>query len=759
MKKYFHVKTWIITFFIILIAFVISIGFFIYELNIDIHTVKADANSFISTWDTRNTSAGSSASNQIKLPLESGGTYNFTVNWGDGNTDTITIYNQAEVTHTYASEGSYEIIIDGTIKGFRFDNTGDRLKIINISQWGSLNVGNNGRYFYGCENLNSSATDSLDLTGTTNLSLMFGNAINFNGNISNWNVSGATNMNRMFFGSENFNQDISSWDVSSVTSMVYMFSHALSFNQDISSWDVSSVTNMGSMFLGANSFNQDISSWDVSSVTNMSRMFAYNLSFNQDINSWDVSNVTNMREMFREVTTFNQNIGNWDVSSVTDMTFMFESVTLSSANYDSILIGWNSLPSLKSGVQFSGGNSKYCNGETARQNMIDNYGWTITDGGKDCGVGSDYNVSGWAWSENYGWISFNCNDASCASSDYGVDLNEDSGSFSGWAWSDNLGWINFGDPLYDSVSGEITGFAWVYSLAGLGGIRMDDDDTDDDYGYGVYIDGNGDFHGWAWSDKIGWISFNCADTDDNCANSDYKVTVTLESSINQAPVVTLEEETFGDPCSGFLQVNLSWIFFGPEVDDSQSAWLVQIDELGGNFIDPIEGHNLNAWFNGGASSLVFDEITYPADLDYNQNYIYRVKVKDSEGLESDWAEGTFTTYEHKYPEVSFATVPAGPTVDKEFSLVGIGTWYDSSNNDNSCQIGEDLYCNFSWTLPAGAILIEGDLNASSTIKVIYPANLEDTTTSLTVEKDGYVCTDEHEIGFSLPLPDWQEIKP
>jgi len=40
-----------------------------------------DPTSFISTWDTTNTSTGSSNSDQIKLPLVSNGTYNFTVDY------------------------------------------------------------------------------------------------------------------------------------------------------------------------------------------------------------------------------------------------------------------------------------------------------------------------------------------------------------------------------------------------------------------------------------------------------------------------------------------------------------------------------------------------------------------------------------------------------------------------------------------------------------------------------------------------------
>ena len=52
-----------------------------------------------------------------------------------------------------------------------------------------------------------------------------------------------------------------------------MFNYALDFNHDISVWDVSSVTDMSYMFSSADSFNQDISDWDVSSVTSMGSMF------------------------------------------------------------------------------------------------------------------------------------------------------------------------------------------------------------------------------------------------------------------------------------------------------------------------------------------------------------------------------------------------------------------------------------------------------------------------------------------------------
>ena len=102
--------------------------------------------SFVSRWDTIR--GGVSSSTQIKFPLVSSGTYDFTVDWGDGTTDTITSYDQAEVTHTYISEGTYSVVIDGTLTGWQFNNAGDEEKLTNITQWGNLSLGNSGGYFY-----------------------------------------------------------------------------------------------------------------------------------------------------------------------------------------------------------------------------------------------------------------------------------------------------------------------------------------------------------------------------------------------------------------------------------------------------------------------------------------------------------------------------------------------------------------------------------------------------------------------------------
>ncbi|TKJ20508.1 MAG: hypothetical protein CEE43_12585, partial [Promethearchaeota archaeon Loki_b32] len=258
--------------------------------------IAQDPDEFLSVWDTIKTSSGSSGSNQVHLPLQSSGTYNFMVDWGDESNEMITIWNQTAVTHTYASKGVYTINITGTIIGWRFNNGGDRLKILEIQQWGCLRLGNSGRYFYGCSNLELIATDNLNLMGTANLYQTFANCGNLgnSGNMNGWNVSSVTDMSNMFEGASSFNQSIGNWDVSSVTDMSYMFYYVSSFNQPIDSWNVSSVTDMSSMFRFASSFNQPIDSWNVSSVTDMSSMFRFASSFNQPIVSWDVSSVKNM---------------------------------------------------------------------------------------------------------------------------------------------------------------------------------------------------------------------------------------------------------------------------------------------------------------------------------------------------------------------------------------------------------------------------------------------------------------------------------
>ena len=288
---------------------------------------------FISTWTT--TSDGES----IILPLTSGGTYNFTVDWGDGSgIDTITAYNDADATHAYASAGTYTVTIDGTITGWSFVvQTAQRNKIKTISNWGGLTL-NAISCFESCQELEITANNAPTLAGSPpTMARMFYDCQKIVNIGTGWDVSSVQDFQYALSGCPLMNAtDTVNWDTSSATNFNNFFYYSYVFNQDISGWNTSNVTNMSGMFRNGRSFNQNIGAWDTSSVTTMSYMFsgvneANPLPFNQNIGGWNVSNVTNMSNMFLFATSFNNGgsdtIKNWNTSSVNNITNLFNTAT------------------------------------------------------------------------------------------------------------------------------------------------------------------------------------------------------------------------------------------------------------------------------------------------------------------------------------------------------------------------------------------------------------------------------------------------
>ena len=273
--------------------------------------------------------SGTSGSNQFTLPAT--GTY--TVDWGDGVVQTLS----GAQTHTYPAAGQYAIKISGGLTAVTFANGGDRLKLLEIQNWGDIAWTSMLDAYYGCANMDVTATDAPNLSGVTTMRFMFRGSSSLVGNSSfnNWDVSNVNDMTYLFFQCSLFNQPIGNWNTGNVTTINGIFYQAASFNQPIGSWDVSNVTNMSDAFLQSG-FNQPIGDWDVSSAVSMTRMF-YQCGFNQPIGNWDTSNVTTMQEMFRGATSFNQPIGNWDTSNVTNMAVMFRDAT----SFNQPIGSWN----------------------------------------------------------------------------------------------------------------------------------------------------------------------------------------------------------------------------------------------------------------------------------------------------------------------------------------------------------------------------------------------------------------------------------
>ena len=287
------------------------------------------SNNFVSTWTT------TGADQTVTLPLssKSGVSYDFTINWGDGTIETVS---SAAASHEFASAAEYTITVTGTIKGFTFNNSGDKTVITSITKWGTFDLFNTGS-FYGCSNLDITATDgptvSIDDLGET-----FRNAAKLT------SIGG-----------------VSSWDTSGVTDFTQMFRSATEYNQDIGSLNVSSAEKVDRMFYGASKFNQDIGSWDTGNVISSSYMFYNAEAFNQDLSDWDIEELTYAKRMFQLANA------------------------LSTTNYNLLLDGWAS-QSVQPNVKFHAGDATYdestggVNGSDSRSNLVTS-GWTITDGG------------------------------------------------------------------------------------------------------------------------------------------------------------------------------------------------------------------------------------------------------------------------------------------------------------------------------------------------------------------------------------------
>ena len=281
---------------------------------------------FISQWTV------STDGETITLPLRSGFSYNFSVDWGDNSTSEIDAHDDTDKTHTYAVSGDYTVTITGVVEAWYFNAQGDRNKITSVTDLGDVGWKNLNSAFKGCENLVGFAGGNV--SEVTDMGGMFYAASSVTPEISHWDVSSVTDMSYMFQDANRAAPDVSEWVVSSVEDMTFMFRGATAAEPDVRDWNVSNVTSMRGMFFDATMANPDVSQWVVSSVADMTYMFRGATSADPNVSNWDVSSVTSMQEMFFDATTANPNVSTWVVSSVTSMQSMFRGATSADPDVD-----------------------------------------------------------------------------------------------------------------------------------------------------------------------------------------------------------------------------------------------------------------------------------------------------------------------------------------------------------------------------------------------------------------------------------------
>ena len=309
---------------------------------------------FVTVWDTSIVQAESIHANdsatlsttQLQIPVDLNDyTYNYIIDWGDGSEPEEL---QSHAFHDYGASGVYQVKIIGEYPHFSskdIDLGSDAIKLIDVARWGDQSWVSMYESFRNCENLVAfSAGDTPDLSGVIDMSWMFDSAVNFNG-------------------------DISEWDVSALENATFMFSYALSFNSNISSWDTPSLTNMRGMFSSAEAFNQDITGWDVSSVTDMGLLFSNALLFDQNLGGWDISSV-----------------GPPNSFGGGSMVNMLQWAGLSVENYDATLEGWaNQADAPTDIVLFSAGLQYSSEGKVWRDQLVAK-GWNIINDSQVFGI-------------------------------------------------------------------------------------------------------------------------------------------------------------------------------------------------------------------------------------------------------------------------------------------------------------------------------------------------------------------------------------
>ena len=303
---------------------------------------------FVFTVNTALTATNSTGDTEYSIPIYSSQSpsdtgdrvFDITVDWGNGdaperfvnthgfpNNSYIRIQENNQPTKDYGTPGIYQISITGDFSeclgrsSYSHNQGKDKLKLLEIKNWGQLKL--SYRAFYNCVNMTCTATDTPGVAADA------------------W---GRKQPRQAFYNTPLFNTDsLNNLDMSGVTRISYMFKNAPKFNGDIGGWDTSDILDFGQLFYGDSApsdFDQDISGWDITAANS---------------SSWSLNYL------------FRPGYGG-----------------LSTEKCDKVLISWAAQDIGPTSMNLGMGDSTYTaggEGEAARTSLINNQGFTITDGG------------------------------------------------------------------------------------------------------------------------------------------------------------------------------------------------------------------------------------------------------------------------------------------------------------------------------------------------------------------------------------------
>jgi surface protein len=204
---------------------------------------------FISVWKTDN--EGGSEANFVVLPFIGS---EYSIYWEEiGNTENNGQQQGGNATTiAFPTAGTYRLKVEGELSEIDFSVSPDKLKLIEIENWGESKWTSMRDAFSGAKNLKVSSSDAPDLSLAEDISGMFQQADSANPFVANWDVSNVTNMTNMFRDAKAFNQDISGWNTTNVIDLSGMFYNAVTFDQNLGNWNLSNAHNLFEMFTNTN---------------------------------------------------------------------------------------------------------------------------------------------------------------------------------------------------------------------------------------------------------------------------------------------------------------------------------------------------------------------------------------------------------------------------------------------------------------------------------------------------------------------------